>query len=123
MKIALLLEIVGIAVRPTLGRCDALLVQHLPANRIEQACSLVYAVENESAGIGSSNRALDLTWVCRDVKWQIKARGEGIFAAHYVFYAYRYCQNEKSISIDRDIVDKLGEGWEGVTNGISVNFP
>jgi hypothetical protein len=46
-----------------------------------------------------------------------------VFADYYSIYAYRYNQASKSFSINRDIVGRLGEGWEGDMNGISVHFP
>jgi hypothetical protein len=59
------------------------------------------------------------------VKWETRSRGADLFGDSYKIYAYRYMSinGNKSFSVNRNIMNKLGEGLEGDMDGRPVHFP
>jgi len=58
-------------------------------------------------------------------KWESRSRSADVFGDYYKIYAYQYTpkSSDKLFSVNRNIMSKLGEGWEGDVAGKSVHFP
>ncbi|MDQ7976142.1 hypothetical protein QYH69_02645 [Paraburkholderia sp. SARCC-3016] len=59
------------------------------------------------------------------VKWEARSRNADVFGDYYKIYAYQYAPTsvDKLFPVDRNLMSKLGEGWEGDVAGKSVHFP
>ncbi|WP_089160972.1 hypothetical protein [Caballeronia sordidicola] len=59
------------------------------------------------------------------VKWSTNSQAADVQGDYYKIYVYRYARNNPAQPFrpQRDVMKKLGEGWDGTVDGKSVHYP